>query len=105
MHNLGDWSFVCKRFFATQHCRDLLACAMGGRNGSLRLPVQDDAMKRLWITALMLIATAGTVWARPPVAASPQGLLCRAAVASAERANGIPAHLLAAISRVESGRQ
>ena len=37
-------------------------------------------------------------------AAAP-GLLCRAAVAAAERANGIPAHLLAAISRVESGRR
>src|SRR5580704_2398368 len=32
------------------------------------------------------------------------GLLCRAAVAAAERGSGIPAHLLAAISRVESGR-
>lgn len=36
--------------------------------------------------------------------AGTQGLLCRAAVATAERANGIPAQLLAAISRVESGR-
>jgi hypothetical protein len=34
-----------------------------------------------------------------------QGLLCRAAVANAERSYGIPPHLLAAISRVESGRR
>jgi hypothetical protein len=34
-----------------------------------------------------------------------QGLLCRSAVAAAERASGIPVHLLAAISRVESGRR
>jgi len=34
-----------------------------------------------------------------------QGLLCRSAVDAAERASGIPAHLLAAISRVESGRR
>ena len=41
------------------------------------------------------------------VARSPsaQGLLCRSAVAAAERGSGIPAHLLAAISRVESGRR
>lgn len=63
-------------------------------------------MQRFWVAALMLIAIAGTVRAEPPAAAtvSPQGQLCRMAVASAERANGIPAHLLAAISQVESGR-
>jgi hypothetical protein len=33
------------------------------------------------------------------------GLLCRSAVAAAERASGIPAHLLAAINHVESGRR
>ena len=32
-------------------------------------------------------------------------MLCRSAVAAAERGSGIPAHLLAAISRVESGRR
>ena len=31
--------------------------------------------------------------------------LCRQAIAAAERAHGIPAHLLAAIARVESGRR
>jgi hypothetical protein len=34
-----------------------------------------------------------------------EGLLCRSAVAAAERSSGIPAHLLAAIARVESGRR
>jgi hypothetical protein len=34
-----------------------------------------------------------------------QGRLCRSAVAAAEQGSGIPAHLLAAISRVESGRR
>jgi hypothetical protein len=33
------------------------------------------------------------------------GAACRQAVAAAERAHGIPAHLLAAIARVESGRR
>ena len=37
-------------------------------------------------------------------AASP-GLLCRTAIDAAERAQAIPAHLLAAIGRVESGRR
>src|SRR3978361_1747929 len=31
--------------------------------------------------------------------------LCRQAIAAAERAHGIPSHLLAAIARVESGRR
>ena len=39
-----------------------------------------------------------------PVAPT-EGLLCRSAVAAAERSSGIPAHLLAAIARVESGRR
>ncbi len=62
-------------------------------------------MRRTWLTVLLLLVL--TVQARPetvPVPTMAQGLLCRAAVAAAERANGIPAHLLAAISRVESGR-
>jgi hypothetical protein len=46
-------------------------------------------------------ARAGTVPA-PPLTASQ---LCRGAIDAAERANGIPAHLLAAIARVESGRR
>jgi soluble lytic murein transglycosylase-like protein len=55
---------------------------------------------------VMALATAGTGRAQTmfPAAAAP-GLLCRSAVAAAERGNGIPAHLLAAIARVESGRR
>ncbi|HTI79835.1 MAG TPA: lytic transglycosylase domain-containing protein [Acetobacteraceae bacterium] len=62
-------------------------------------------MQRVWIAVLILMAMAWPIRAEPaaPSAASP-GLFCRVAVAAAERANGIPAHLLAAISRVESGR-
>ncbi len=62
-------------------------------------------MQRVWAAALLLIAMAGPIRAEPVAqsAASPR-LLCRAAVAAAERANGIPANLLAAITRVESGR-
>ena len=62
-------------------------------------------MRRAWVAVLVLIAMAGPV--RAELAASSAvspGLLCRVAVAAAERANGIPSHLLAAISRVETGR-
>ena len=38
-------------------------------------------------------------------ATAAQGVLCRSAVAAAERNSGIPAQLLAAIARVESGRR
>jgi hypothetical protein len=40
--------------------------------------------------------------ATPPLAAN---AVCRKAIAAAERAHGIPSHLLAAIARVESGRR
>ena len=36
---------------------------------------------------------------------TPQGLLCRSAMAAAEKSNGIPPHLLAAIAHIESGRR
>src|ERR1700759_276163 len=39
------------------------------------------------------------------VMAPPATALCREAITAAERAHGIPAHLLAAIARVESGRR
>src|SRR5579863_5161320 len=62
-------------------------------------------MQRFWPFVLVLVALAGPIRAEP-VAMPPgtPGLLCRAAIAASERANGIPPHLLAAISRVESGR-
>jgi hypothetical protein len=63
-------------------------------------------MRHFCLAAAMVLTITGPVLAQTalfaPVA---QGLLCRSAVAAAERANGIPAHLLAAISRVESGRR
>ncbi len=39
------------------------------------------------------------------IAPLPANEVCRQAIAAAERAHGIPAHLLAAIARVESGRR
>ena len=47
---------------------------------------------------LILLLLAGPALAEP-------GRLCRAAIQAAERAAGIPAHLLTAIGRVESGRR
>jgi hypothetical protein len=40
-----------------------------------------------------------------PYSSQTPGQLCRQAIAAAERAHGIPSHLLAAIARVESGRR
>ena len=62
------------------------------------------------LLAVFLVALGGhgraaSVPVPAPVPAPAQGLLCRAAVAAAERTGGIPPHLLAAISRVESGRR
>src|SRR5579863_8202540 len=63
-------------------------------------------MQRFWPLALMLVTVAGPIRAEPvAVIATEPGLLCRAAIATAERANGIPPHLLAAIGRVESGHR
>src|SRR5690242_1287826 len=65
-----------------------------------------SAMRLSWLPALLLLALPGPGWAGPvAVPARVQGLLCRAAVAAAERNSSIPPHLLAAISRVESGRR
>jgi hypothetical protein len=63
-------------------------------------------MRRFCLAVAMLLGVCGLGLAQTmsPVAAA-QGLLCRSAVAAAERGSGIPAHLLAAISRVESGRR
>ncbi|MBN8874003.1 MAG: lytic transglycosylase domain-containing protein [Rhodospirillales bacterium] len=64
-------------------------------------------MRMLILAALILLslgreATALLV-SDPPAAGA--GLLCRGAIAAAERAEGIPRALLAAIGRVESGRR
>jgi len=50
------------------------------------------------------LAAPGLSQTFPPVTFA-EGMLCRSAVAAAERGSGIPAHLLAAIARVESGRR
>jgi hypothetical protein len=64
------------------------------------------AMWLFWLLAVVLLALPNPGWAGPvPLPARAQGLLCRAAVAAAERNSGIPPHLLAAITRVESGRR
>lgn len=55
----------------------------------------------LGLLSLALPAAATTGFGPP----DPPGLLCRQAIAAAERAHGIPAHLLAAIGRIESGRR
>jgi hypothetical protein len=80
---------------------------VGVGNGPLRLRPYHRPMRRLFLTTLILLGL--TV---PPLRAQPilppgsaQGVLCRLAVGAAERGSGIPPHLLAAISRVESGRR
>jgi Transglycosylase SLT domain len=63
-------------------------------------------MRFPWLLAVPLLALPNPGRASPvPLPTRVQGLLCRAAVAAAERNSGIPPHLLAAISRVESGRR
>jgi len=60
----------------------------------------------LRLLTLMLLCLAGPVAAEPTIATGlAPGLLCRRAIESAERGTAIAPHLLAAISRVESGRQ
>lgn len=55
------------------------------------------------ISTLALLLPAAAL--AEPGASPPRPDLCRPAIAAAERAHGIPAHLLAAIARVESGRR
>ena len=61
-----------------------------------------------WRAIFVLLAVAAPCRVLADTASAPvpaAGLLCRRAIAAAERAHGIPAHLLAAIARVESGRR
>ncbi len=63
-------------------------------------------MLRLGLVFALLVGVCSPARLQATLATSvAQGLLCRAAVGVAERANSLPAHLLAAISRVESGRR
>ena len=54
---------------------------------------------------LLLILLASIAGARAQTSAPSPSTLCRAAIAAAEREYGLPAGLLAAIGRVESGRR
>ena len=54
---------------------------------------------------LALLAPCQTFGYIGPTPTSAPDQLCRRAIQAAERAHGIPAHLLAAIARVESGRR
>ena len=56
------------------------------------------------ILPFLLLLVPGLALAQPSARPSP-GTLCRAAIAAAEREHGLPAGLLAAIGRVESGRR
>jgi hypothetical protein len=63
-------------------------------------------MRRFCLAVAMVAGVCGPARTQTIIPTSvAQGLLCRSAVAAAERAGGIPAHLLAAINRVESGRR
>src|ERR1700710_1382121 len=63
-------------------------------------------MNRRTLLAMTAILASGQVHADPnPAQSQPGNQACRQAVAAAERAHGIPPHLLAAIARVESGRR
>lgn len=64
------------------------------------------SLMRLSGLAALSLAISWSALAAPvmPLPVEP-GALCRPAVALAEQAHGIPSHLLAAISRVESGRR
>src|SRR5487761_2605604 len=64
-------------------------------------------MRRLLLALLVLLSVAPAGRAQPVVRhafETAPGLLCRQAIAAAERGHGIPAGLLAAIGQVESGR-
>ena len=60
---------------------------------------------RAFLALLLLSTTAAQAGVVNPLTAAPPGLLCRAAIAGAERGQAIPAHLMVAIGRVESGRR
>ena len=61
-----------------------------------------------WRILLAMMATLAPCQVRADIgtaSAQTANLACRQAIAAAERAHGIPPHLLAAIARVESGRK
>src|ERR1700679_3498279 len=61
-----------------------------------------------WRVILILLAVLALIRVLPdpnPALPLTTSQMCRQAIAAAERAHGIPPHLLAAIARVESGRK
>ena len=60
---------------------------------------------RAFLTLLLLFAVTAHAAVVSPLTALPPGMLCRAAIATAEQGQAIPAHLMVAIGRVESGRR
>lgn len=60
---------------------------------------------RILPVLLVLLAPCRLLADTIPILPAPGNQLCRQAIVAAERAHGIPAHLLAAIARVESGRR
>jgi len=107
MHNVTRRSYVCKHNIALQHCTHRFFPRRV--NVWLTFPCHAAPMRALLILLLSVPILAQTCGARagvsPTLPASPPGLLCRAAIASVERVEAIPAHLMAAIGRVESGRR
>lgn len=60
---------------------------------------------RTILLLLVLLAPCQALADTPPASAPAVNDVCRLAITAAERAHGIPSHLLAAIARVESGRR
>ena len=60
---------------------------------------------RTVMVLLLLFSTTAHAGVAPAIPATSPGLLCRAAIAGAEQVQAIPAHLMASIGRVESGRR
>jgi soluble lytic murein transglycosylase-like protein len=59
---------------------------------------RNSVLLLIWLAPKLVVASTG-------MAPAPVTQVCRQAIAAAERAYGIPPHLLAAIARVESGRR
>jgi hypothetical protein len=59
----------------------------------------------LTAAAMLVLSLPAVGQTNPLLMPTSQGLLCRSAMAMAEKSNGIPPHLLAAIAHVESGRR
>lgn len=81
------------------------SCPRGAMSATMRAAV-CGAVRSGCLAFVAGLAASGHAWAQAgSMARAPSpGMQCRSAVAAAETSGGIPAKLLAAISRVESGR-